>query len=247
MHPWCYFYLSSPVPSVPLQASDRTRDKLWSPLHWTPPTQKGHHIASNFSSRSTRIAAPPPLLARPLLYNSRPRAIILFPFLHFFTPSPPACIHHFIFPRAEPGLARRMVFVPRPATLFYRGSSRLLLTPELVAARPRKRERRHTRDCLEAAGERGVRLRTVEWGGVWVYAATPLRSTGRDNLVESLARRMESLNCPTLYVLSIIVSSHHKTSTDAENFNIQHYDIKAHFWAAKYIRKCEVLILHATH
>lgn len=139
-----------------------------------------------------------------------------------------------------------MVFVPRPATLFYRGSSPLLLTPELVAARPRKRERWHTRDCLEAAGRSGVRLWTVEWGGVWVYAATPLRSTGRDNLVESLARRMESLNCPTLYVLSIIVSSHHKTSTDAENFNVQHYDIKAHFSAGKYIRQCKVLILHST-
>lgn len=58
---------------------------------------------------------------------------------------------------------------------------------------------------------------------------------------------MESLNCPTLYVLSIIVSSHHKTSTDAENFNIQHYLYKGTFSEqGKYIRKCRVQILHFT-
>lgn len=105
--------------------------------------------------------------------------------------------------------------------------------------REREREKAHQGLFRSSGKERGS---TVEWGGVWVYAATRLRSTGRDNLVERLARRMESLNCPTLYVLSIIVSSHHKTSTDAANFNIQHYDIKAHFWAWKYIRICEVII-----
>lgn len=118
------------VSLLPLQRPSDTQDKRQQQtmklVHWTPPNPRGHHIASNFSSRTTRISPRPPSFP---VHSS----IIPAPALSFsFPSSPPACIHHFIFPRAELGLARRMVFVPRPATLFYRGSSRLLLTRSLL-------------------------------------------------------------------------------------------------------------------
>ena len=92
-HLWSYFYPSSPLPLVPIRSSDKTWDKLWRPLHWTPPNQRGHHFASNFSSRTTRIALPPPpfildhysIIPAPALSSSSPSfTFSLLPLQHAF-------------------------------------------------------------------------------------------------------------------------------------------------------------------
>lgn len=163
------FLSISLLPYVPRRPSDKQDEKQQQtikPVHWTPPNPWGHHIASNFSSRTTRISPRP--LSFTVLFSIIPAPALSFSFPSY-TFSLPLLLPAFIilyFHARSLGLhdGWSLFRGPPPCSIVAHHGCSWPGACCCTTTKEKDRERWHTRDCLEAAGGEG--LRCGLWGEV---------------------------------------------------------------------------------